>query len=277
MRHLIFGLLALIALPASAQEAQPLWEAGIGGVAAWSPDYPAAGQNHWNVFPFPFVIYRGDTVEVTERGRLRGYLFDSDRVELDVSAAGAFAADSKDNDARQGMPDLDFLGEIGPRLGVRLYDASTHLLRLDLQARAVFSTDLRHFGFEGFVLNPELVWREDPLFGRKGLEAEFRLGPLFADQRLQAYFYDVDPEYARPGRPAYDADPGYLGTQTSLSLLYRLTPSTRLSAGLNAGYFKGAANDNSPLFRDDFNWGASLAAIVSLYKSKRMTRAATDG
>ncbi|MCB1883530.1 MAG: MipA/OmpV family protein [Geminicoccaceae bacterium] len=276
MRRLISFLFLLAAPPALAQTEKPLWEAGVGGVAAWSPDYPASAQNHWNVIPFPFVIYRGDSVEVTERGRLRGYLFDTDRFELDVSAAGAFAADSKDNDARRGMPDLDFLGEIGPRLGVTLHDGPARLIRLDLQARAVFSTDLRHFGFEGFVLNPELVWRERPLLGFKGVEAEFRLGPLVADRRLQGYFYGVDPRYARPGRPAYGADAGYLGTQSSLTLRLPLTDRARLSAGLNAGWFKGASNEGSPLYRDDVNWGASLAVLVSLYQSGRTTRAATD-
>ena len=33
---------------------------------------------------------------------------------------GSFAAEPDDNDARRGLPDLDYLGELGPRLQITL-------------------------------------------------------------------------------------------------------------------------------------------------------------
>ena len=36
-------------------------------------------------------------------------------------------------------------------------------------------------------------------------------GPLYASRRHHAYYYDVDPQFATPGRPAYRAGGGYAG------------------------------------------------------------------
>ena len=41
-------------------------------------------------------------------------------------------------------------------------------------------------------------------------------GPLFADARYHSYFYGVDPAYATPSRPAYQARAGYSGSRITL-------------------------------------------------------------
>ena len=236
-------------------ESQPLWEAGVGGVIAYQPDYPAAGQSHVKGLPFPYFVYRGKFFQVTERGRLRGILLDTRRIELDLSAAGSFAADSDDNRARRGMPDLDWLGEIGPRLGINLLPDDQHgRLRLDLNLRGVFSTDLESFGFQGYVFSPDLVWQK-PDIGIPGLDLTVRLSSIFATERFQDYFYEVRAQYARDDRREYDAKPGYLGTYLDVGLRYPLTSRIRGTVGTRIGYFEGAANEGSPLFRDDLTVG----------------------
>ena len=121
----------------------------VGG-GGWLPDYPAAGQNHWNGIALPYAIYRGDFLQVGERGIVRGLLLDLRNVEFDLSAGAAFPVDSSDNRAREGMRDLDTLFELGPKLTYKfLPRGAGQELDLSLAARAVISTDI-------------VNWRRDP-------------------------------------------------------------------------------------------------------------------
>ncbi|MEM6492513.1 MAG: MipA/OmpV family protein, partial [Pseudomonadota bacterium] len=108
--------------PVAAQDAgplgaatEPLWEVGVGGFAAVGPQYPASSEYDVNGLPIPFFIYRGDFFRVDE-GSARLVPLDTDTVEIDLSLNASFGADSDDNEAREGMPDLDTLVEFGPEL-----------------------------------------------------------------------------------------------------------------------------------------------------------------
>jgi len=145
-----FVLLALGAFsPAAAQEpAKPLFELGIAGGAGYVPDYPAADQSHLQYLALPYFAYRGKFLRSDEKGLLRGRFVRTRNVELDVSLSGSFAIDSDDNDARRGMPDLDYLGEVGPRLQITIARAARHAkIDLELPLRAVFSTGLSDLVF----------------------------------------------------------------------------------------------------------------------------------
>src|SRR5690606_39938878 len=52
--------------------AKPLWEVGVAGGAGWLPDYPAAGQNHFNGIALPYLVYRGEFLRADEKGLVRG-------------------------------------------------------------------------------------------------------------------------------------------------------------------------------------------------------------
>ena len=95
---------------------KPLFELRVVGGGGYLPDYPAAGQNHFNGIALPFPIYRGDFFRSDSKGLLRGRLIHGRDFELDVSLSGSLDADSDNNDARRGMPDLDHMAELGPRI-----------------------------------------------------------------------------------------------------------------------------------------------------------------
>lgn len=117
---------ALAAAPARAQEA-PLWEAGAGVAVINFPHYRGSDQRRTWLLPFPYVVYRGEFLQVDEQG-LRGLFFKSERTELNLSVSGSIPIDSNDNHARRGMPDLDPTLEIGPTLNFALWrspDAKT--------------------------------------------------------------------------------------------------------------------------------------------------------
>ena len=273
-----WAVLAWLALatPALAAEAErPLVELGVLAIGGTFPDYPAADQNHWQGAPLPFLIYRGDILRSDESG-LRGLLLRSDRIQLDVSLNGSLPVDSSDNDARDDMPDLDLMGEIGPNLRFILYRApEVQRLDLDLGLRAAFTTDFSSIDYRGLVLAPELSFKRLGL-GLPDSRLRLGIGPVFATERYMDYFYEVEPRYARPGRPAYDASAGYLGTRLQGS--YRISLGQRLSivAGGRAEGFWGATNDDSPLFRRNVNLAALLGVAYSFFQSDAQARVSYD-
>ena len=119
-------------------EAKPLWEWGIGGGGAYVPDYPASDNYQLRGLGVPYFIYRGDILRVGDGG-VRAMAVDDPTFELDVSLSGALNADSEDNEARRGMPDLDFLVGLGPQLRINLNDKTARTTwDLRFQSRAVF-------------------------------------------------------------------------------------------------------------------------------------------
>jgi MipA family protein len=255
--------------PPERDRSEPLWEIGVVGGGGWLPDYPAASQNHWRGIGLPYAIYRGDFLQVGERGIVRGLFLDLRNLEFDLSADAAFPVDSSDNRARQGMPDLDTLFEIGPKLTYKfLPRGSGQELDLSVATRAVMSTDIVNWRYQGFVVNPGLTWR-DERFLDGDLSLVAGLNPLFGFDGLNRYFYQVNPRFARPERPAYDADDGYIGTELTLGVAWSPFERVRLFGGIVPGYYKGSANEDSPLYRDNFTIAVGGGLRVALFQSER--------
>ena len=258
------GLLAMGA--ASAQEALPLWEAGAGVSVVDFPHYRGSDQRHTYVLPLPYFIYRGDVLKVDRQG-LRGLLFDSQRVELDLSVNGSVPVDSADNRARQGMDDLDPTLEIGPSLNVHLAGAEGEHTQLDLRLplRAVIASNFRHVRHAGWIFQPQLNLDVRHPFGAQGWNLGLAAGPIFSDRRYNDYFYGVSPADATAERPAYRAGGGYAGTQFIAALSKRFD-STWFGAFVKADTLRGAVFDDSPLVkqRTSFTAGVGFAWIFAV-------------
>jgi MipA family protein len=255
--------------PPDRDRSEPLWEIGLVGGGGWLPDYPAASQNHWRGIALPYAIYRGDFLQVGERGIVRGLFLDLRNLEFDLSADAAFPVDSSDNRAREGMSDLDTLFEIGPKLTYKfLPRGSGQEIDLSVATRAVLSTDIVNWRYQGVVVNPALTWRDE-----RFLDGDLRLvagiGPLFGFDGLNRYFYQVKPRFERPGRPAYDADSGYIGTEVTLGATWAPFERVRLFGGVVPGYYQGSANEGSPLYRNDFTIAVGGGLRVILFQSER--------
>ena len=260
---------------ASPETEVPLWELGVGAFGVYGPDYPASGEYSLNGLPFPYFIYRGDLLRLGEDAPARLVPVDTPRFELGVSLDAAFGADSDDNDLREGLPDLDPLAEVGPELIIRgprfqFGDRGVGAVDLALQGRAVFSVDFSGLDVEyrGAVFEPFLRYRHPGLLGSGSLIFA-SLGPIFATERLHDYFYEVDPQFARADRPAFDADGGYLGTTATAGIGYELTERLRVFAGTELGFHSGAANEDSPLFEEEVTASVFLGFAYRLFESER--------
>ena len=270
-------LLALAALPARAQQL-PVFEAGIAGGGGWLPAYPASDQNRWRGLAVPYIIYRGSVFRADDNG-LRARTSLADGIELSVSASGGVNASSDDVTARQGMPDLEWLAELGPNLRFTLWrgqdEAAPQRIVVDTPIRAVFSTDWSSVSFRGFTFAPDIAY-EHMHFLSPFARLRVSAGVVFGTDRYADYFYDVAPQYARPDRPTYNAQAGYIGSRLSVS--YRLPLSERFSvvAGCRVENFSGATNADSPLFRNEWNFSVVAGFAVSLWRSEATVNAASQ-
>ncbi|MFB1035256.1 MAG: MipA/OmpV family protein, partial [Sinobacterium sp.] len=251
---------------------RPVWEAGVLAAVFSSPEYPGAGQSQSNVIAAPYFIYRGETIRIGDGSIARAVAIDKSWYELDLSLAGSFNAKSEGNEARVGMPDLDFIFELGPQLKLRLskFEFEQHgkaELLLNLQARAVFSTDFSSIHKRGYVFQPVLSYRQRGWLSEK-TALSVSLSPTWASEKLHDYFYQVDSEFVTKQRSAYDADSGYLGTDLSVGLSFNATEDIRIFTFARASLHSGSANEDSPLFIDKSTYSYGLGMVWRLWESE---------
>jgi MipA family protein len=242
----------------------PLWELGLGAAALRLPHYRGADQHHNWLLPVPYVIYRGEVFKADREGA-RAELFNSKRLDLDVSAALSAPTRSQDNRARQGMADLAPTFELGPNMNVHLAQTPTWRLDVRLPLRAVFSLQKNPQAL-GWSFTPNLNWDVKNVAGWKwGLQA----GPQFGGRRLHGYFYDVNAQDARPGRSAYQAPGGFAGLQltTALSRSYN---NTWVGLFVRADHLGGARFASSPLVKQTSQASMGIAVAWVLSRSSTL-------
>ena len=261
-RFILLGLLLGATANARAAGDAPLWEAGLGVAGISFPDYRGSDQQRGYLVPLPYLIYRGDRLRLDRHG-LRGLLFSSERLALDLSMDGAVPVNSKNNDARQGMPDLDPAIEFGPSLDYTLQDSPERLVRLRLAVRTLLATNLRRLHQEGWIANPNLNISSGGRWNT-GLS----VGPLFATRAYHAYYYDVAPAYATADRPAYTARGGYSGFRLALSLSRRYRRFW-LGGFLRYDDLHGAVFADSPLVKRKSALMAGFGIAWVLNQSQR--------
>lgn len=262
---------ALLSLPAQAAETigrESLWEAGLVAGGVYGPDYPAAGKSHLNGLALPYAIYRGRLLKADQEG-VRGQLSLAERVELTLGFGAAFPARSEDNPDRVGMDDLGYLVEVGPSLNYRLLTGPRTRLKLMAQTRAVFAVSGDGRGYQGLVLTPELNFRQARFLDTRS-QLLASIAVRFGQDGLNQRFYQVDARDIRPGRPAYQAHDGYLQSALNLGLRLPLAERLNLFVGGQLILSQGSANEDSPLYRRDFNYSIGAAIQYRLFRSKRL-------
>lgn len=253
----------------SSAEEKPLWELGFGFFLLTSPDYRGSDESRSYLLPFPYIVYRGDVIKISRSG-IYSRLFETVRVNLDLSADGSVPTDSSKNLARQGMPDLDATFEIGPSLEICLWRSCTgdRKLQFRLPVRAVFSTDFGSIESRGGSAHPNLNFDMTNIGPGRGWNFGVAAGPLYATERYHDYYYEVAPLYVTGTRPAYDARGGYSGSRVTLALSKRFQ---RVWVGAFARYdsLNGAKFEDSPLVRSDHAFMAGLSVAWVFAESER--------
>jgi len=258
--------------PAEDPDAPALWEFRLAAFGQYAPVYPGAKETDLTLLPIPIPVYRGSFLNFGENldQVARGEIVDTRRLRLGIDLDFTFGEDSDNIAVRSGMPDLNFMFELGPELEIKLNNRTPEQgeIFLALQLRAGVSFDGLDPTSRGFLLNPELEYRRDHAFGGDNL-LSLRFKPTWASEEYMDYYYEVDPAYATPDRPAYDASGGYLGSKFTAALTRQINP--KLIFGISASYYRygGAENELSPLYVQDSGASIQAAFIWTLAETER--------
>ena len=268
-RTAILSSLAFSACVVAAEEPErrnlPLWEAGIGAAGFSTPAYPGADDRTRRGLVLPYILYRGKVFRADQNG-VGARLLNTDRVEFDIGLSGSLPAHSEDVEARRGMPDLGTLLEFGPRVKYKFADlGAAGRLRAELPLRAVIEArgGLRS---QGWTMEPRLVWETRGEAARWTLEAQ--LAAVVGNHRINRYFYEVEPQFATPERPAYQAKSGLLLVRTGVGGTWRVNPDVRLFSFVRYESYSGSANEDSPLLRKSTGTSVGVGFAWTFARSK---------
>lgn len=245
----------------------PLLELGLFLGGASLPDYPAADQSRNRTIPAPLVHYHGDLLRADDEDGTRFRFINVEKFDLDLSFGGSFPTDTGNNQARSGMPNLDWTAEVGPRLVYYFYrNPVVAQVRVGFPVRANFATDFVKWTGVGYVFAP--TFQVDKYnFLMDGLDLYFNYSPSFISEGIADYFYQIDPQFQTVERNTFDAKSGFLGTEISLAIKYQLG-NKRLIIGAQYSDFSQSANSQSYLHRSNINWSYVVAMSWVLYQSE---------
>ncbi len=263
-------LLPLLAPWAAQAQSLPKWEVGAGLLGLNLPYYRGSESSRNYLILYPHLIYRGERVRLNEEG-VKSWLFQSERLRLDFSLAAGLPVPADQNSSREGMPALKPTLEIGPSLGINLWRnvARQRSLELILPLRAAFSVDPPNLPHEGWIFSP-FVRLNLAHYDRNYWRGALSWGPIFADSQYHDYFYTVESDYARSGRPAYKSSGGYAGQRLTL-ILKRKWGDKILSAFVRVDSLNGAVFADSPLVATRNYHIAGLTLTWILATSDRST------
>ena len=253
-------------LPLYESQELPLYEFGVFLGTAVLPDYPAAGQARSRTIPLPLVHYNGDLLRADDDGGTRFRFINVEKFDLDLSFGGSFPTDTGNNDARSGMPNLDWTAEVGPRLIYYVYrDPLVGQLRIGIPVRANFATDFVKWYGVGYVFAPTVQYDKFN-FLTEHLDLFVHYTAHFITEGVADFFYQVAPQFQTLDRAAYKGQPGFLSHEYSVALKYRFNKKN-LILGTQYSDFSQSANTGSSLHRSNVNWSYVLAFSWVLHES----------
>jgi MipA family protein len=269
LRRIIAALTLCLAATAAGAESTERLEYGLGLAAMALPHYPGSDQSHEAVLPFPFLTYAGPRLEI-DRNEVRGRLYSSDNFSLDISTGGNLPVRSRDNRAREGMPDLDWLGELGPALRYVWAGSDPYPWRLAAEwpLRRAASADGLQFRSRGWTSEPNLDLSREWATGAARWRFEARVNVLFASTAYNQYYYGVPDTHVTEDRAAFRAEGGFNGLRTSLGLSYRRDHLWIGGFLRHTDLSRGEVAD-SPLTRSErsVSGGIALARIIGSRRS----------
>jgi outer membrane protein len=260
-----FYFLFLCLISTSVHAKLPLYELGLASGIGFTSDYPGSEQGRIQKIILPTFRYRGEVFRADKKGT-RARFFKTETTDIDLSFGASFPANSKDNDARRGMEDLHWLGEIGPRLNVELYKDDKNTIELELPIRFVFSTDFDFTKNRGYRFYPQIDFRRKV---SEDFKYSLSVKMNWATEGLTDYFYEVSGQDINSRREKYNAKPGYVGANLSYFISYT-SENTFYILGVKYSNYNNSANTDSPLFKVKEDTALFVGLNIFFFKSKKL-------
>jgi MipA family protein len=236
----------------------PLWEFGIGIGSLYLPDYHGSDEYRGYVLPIPYVVYRGDSLQIDDSG-VTGKILRSDLVRIDFSAGAGIPVSGESSKARRNMTGLDPTIEFGPLITLMLVSQKKLNFTFNLALREVLSFSVRDTINRGRVFAPyfkldllaETSWDRFDVF-------YLILSSTFGSRRYHAYYYDVDARFATIDRAVFKARSGYQGTRFTVTYKRRFDKSW-WGSFVQYESLEGAVFQESPLVKSKHYFAIGLA------------------
>ena len=251
---------------------KPLWEAGVFVGAIRLPHYRGSDETSVFALPIPYFIYRGEIIRSSRDG-VKGVFWSNDRIETALSFTGYPPVD-KDNKAREGMPEIGAILEMGPGLKFFLSERETpnpFYVKAGVRAAVSIATDDLDIAYEGIRGDVKLIYRNTALLAEQQVELSTFVGVDFANREYNSLYYDVETAYVTETRSAYRSGSGYSGFHFSLSASKRLNDRWAIGAYYRWLNLSGTAYADSPLVKEENNHIIGCALICKLFQSKEMS------
>jgi len=221
------------------------WDLGLGlGVFDYNL-YPGSKATNRLILPAPYFTYLSSRFEI-DRG-IKSFIYHSNIIVIDISADFLLPVNSDDTEARKGMPDLDFMLQVGPSLEFKLNDKNKNYFeaRFEIPFRIAFVTSFSNLDDIGYLIEPRFSF-DHQRSSKTGLSHKVTMGLKFATQDYHAYYYDVAPEFSTAVRPVYNSDAGYGGSFFNYRVTYK-TGDLVYWMFLRYQSLRGAEFEDSPL------------------------------
>lgn len=253
-------------------QGRPKWEVGVGGGFFEGFDYPGSLDSNQRSFGLPFFIYRSKRFRFGGGG-LSAVSIERPRFKLDWSVAASLNASTQEGTVRDGLEDLDFLFELGPKLVVRALDTTfidDTQLRVDwsTKLRGVISTDFSSLAGQGFVFETTVAGQLRNFLGQQRVVLFGALGARAGTEQLNDYFYQVAEQFVTPARAAFDARGGLIDVTASVGVGLRLPYRVRIFMATSTGFFAASANRDSPLHEAVSTTSFALGVVWTIKQSK---------
>lgn len=228
------------------------WEFGVGLAGITIPHYLGSDEELQLALPLPYGTYEDKKTQI-DRDGLNYNLFGVKDLDLSFSVSLGLPVDSEDNKARNGMPDLDTLVEVGPALKYWLFRDQTHELSIVLPVRSAFAFDDFAISQEGITGSIDLNYTHQI----KDWEFNGTYSVNFGDKKYHSQFYDVANQFVTADRDYFQAQKGVSSHSVSFYINRRWN---KFYFGLYARSenLESAVNRNSPLVRKERNLYASV-------------------
>lgn len=257
-----------LCLPAFAEATAPsqaYYELGVAIAYSQLPDYLGSSRERHYLVPFPYLTYQSDKLTIA-RNEAVGKLWQRDNWSLNLNFAGALPVNSEDNGLRQGMPDLHWMAEFGPRLDYQILQSATQQITLQFPLRKAIATDIQHWQSTGWRFEPRIVLQQHL---SEQLRLTSQLAALWSSAQYHQYLYGVSADYATPTRPFYQANGGFSGWRASLGVSWRYQ-NWWLGAFSRYDNIQQASFTDSSLVQQHNNVSFGLA-FAWIFKQKRIS------
>lgn len=229
---------------------------GLGNVSA--NDYPGSSESQSITSPIPYLQIKTDWFDLDREG-LHTNFFANTNFRLDFSFDFGLPVKSSENTARNGMPDLHPVGQVGPLLIYQLIDDPDLKWQIQFPVTYAYAFDNLDMEYIGWFANPRVYI--EYLVSNKNLPLDISasFGPVFGSENYHQYYYSVDNSYQTVDRAAYNADAGPGGYRFNFSVTRRMNGYW---LGLYVRYqnLSNAVFADSPLVEQQSYWMIAVGA-----------------